>query len=50
LVHPNISPIHELLELMKGLILQNQSCRISMMQDNSRISKKSAGEDPVLTV
>ena len=36
--HPNIYPIYHLLEYMKGLVLQIQSCRISMTQGNNRIS------------
>jgi hypothetical protein len=50
LVHPNISLIYELLELMKGPMLQIQSCKISMTQDNNRIINRSSGEDPVLMV
>ena len=50
LAHPNIYPIYELLECMKGPVLQIQSCRISMTQGNNRISKRSPSEDPVLIV
>ena len=50
LSHPSIYPIYELLECMKGLDLQIQSCRISMTQGNSRISERSLTEDPVLLV
>ena len=32
LAHPNIYPIYELLECVKGLVLQNQSCRTSVTQ------------------
>jgi hypothetical protein len=39
-VHPNIYPIYELLELVKGTILQNQSCRISMTQDIQKESQR----------
>ncbi|KAL6087899.1 hypothetical protein STEG23_014035 [Scotinomys teguina] len=35
----NIHPICDLLEHVKGLVLQTLSCRISMTQDNNRISK-----------
>jgi hypothetical protein len=38
LIHPNIYLIYEFLEHMKGLVLQKQSCRISMAQGNNRIS------------
>jgi hypothetical protein len=33
--HPNIYPIYELLEYMKGLVLQIQSRSISMTQGNN---------------
>jgi hypothetical protein len=46
LVHPNICPIHELLEPVKRLVLQIQSYRISMTQDNHWISERSPCEDP----
>lgn len=48
--HPNIYPTCELLELVKGPVLQNQSCGVSLTQGNSRISEKSSGEDPVWMV
>jgi hypothetical protein len=48
LVHPNIHLIYELLEHMKGPILQIQSCRISMAQGNNQITERSPGDDPVL--
>ena len=48
LAHPNIYPISELLEHVKGLVLQIQSCRISMTQGNNRTSERSPSEDPVL--
>jgi hypothetical protein len=38
LVYPNIYPMYELLEHMKGLVPQSQNCRISMTQGN-RISQ-----------
>ena len=50
LAYPNICPIYELLKHVKGPLLQIQSCRISMTQGNSRISKRSPSEDPVLMV
>ena len=40
LAHPNIYPINELLECMKGLVLQIQNYRISMTQGNNRISER----------
>ena len=40
LAHPNIYPTSELQELMKGLVLENKSYRISMTQGNSRVSKE----------
>ena len=43
-------PIYELLEYMKEPVLLNQSCRISMTPGNSRLSKRSLGEGPVLPV
>ena len=48
LAHPNIYPINELLECMKGLVLQIQNYRISMTQGNNRISERSPSEVPVL--
>ena len=50
LFHPNIYSIYELLEHVKGPVLQIQSCRISMTQGNNRISERSPNKDPVLTV
>ena len=47
---PSIYPRYELLEHMKGLVLQNQSYRISTTQGNNRISERSPREDPVLIV
>jgi hypothetical protein len=47
LAHPNIYPVYDLLECMKGLVLQIQSFMISMTQGSSNISK-SAFEDPGL--
>lgn len=42
LAHPNI-----LLEYVKGLILWNQSCKISMTWGNSRISERRFGEGSI---
>ena len=39
--HPNIHPVCELLELMKGPLLQIQSRRISMTQGSNRRSERS---------
>lgn len=50
LAHPNIYPIYELLEHMEGPVLLNQSCRISVTHDNSRISKRSLYKGPELVV
>jgi hypothetical protein len=50
LVHPNIYSIYELLEHVKGPVLKNQSCRISVTQGNNRISERSLSEDPALIV
>ena len=36
MVHPNSYPICELPELMKGLVLQNQRCKISIKQGNNQ--------------
>ena len=41
LAHPNIYPIYELLELMKGPILQIQNYRISIIKVNNKISERS---------
>ena len=38
---PNIYPMYELLEHMKGLVLQIQSYRLSMTQSNNRVSERS---------
>jgi hypothetical protein len=48
--HPNIYPIYDLLEHMKGLVLQIQSCRISMKQGNNGIAERSPDVAPVLIV
>ncbi|GAB1287890.1 Golgi pH regulator [Apodemus speciosus] len=48
--HSIIYPICELLEHVKELVLQSQSCRVSMTQGDNRRSERSPSEDPVLTV
>jgi hypothetical protein len=50
LARPNIYPIYEHLMHMKGLVLQIQSFRISMTQDNNRIMERSLSEDPSLII
>jgi hypothetical protein len=50
LVHPNIYPINEPLELLKHQVLQMQCCRISMIQTSNGMSDGSSSEDPVLMV
>jgi hypothetical protein len=48
LAYFNIHPVYKLLEPVKGLVLQIQSCRGSMTQGNNIIMERSPGEDPVL--
>ena len=48
MAYANIYPIDELLECMKGLVLQMQSYRRSIKQGNNRISKRSPSEVQVL--
>jgi hypothetical protein len=48
LAHASIYPINELLECVKDLVLQIQNCRISMIQSNNSISKRSPIEVPVI--
>jgi hypothetical protein len=48
--HPNVHSISKLLELVKGPVLETQSCNISSTQGNNRISMRIPGDDPVLTV
>ena len=48
MVHPNIYPMDKLLKCMKRRDLQIQNDRISMTQDNSKISERSPSKDPVL--
>lgn len=50
LARSNIYPIYELLEHVKGPVLLNHSCRISVTHDNSKISKRSLHEGPELVV
>jgi hypothetical protein len=38
--HPNSYLICKLLNHMKGPVMKNQSCRISMTQGNNRIAKR----------
>lgn len=40
LAHPNTYTMYELLELMKELVLQNQSSRGSLTQGNNKISNR----------
>lgn len=47
---PNIYNINELLEGIKGLVLQIQNYRIPMTQDSKRVSQRSPGEVPLLIV
>ena len=49
----HVYPIYDLLEHLKGLVLQSHSLRISMLSmtlENSRESKRSCSEDPRLMV
>jgi hypothetical protein len=48
--HPNICPICEMLECVKGPVLQIQSCRVSTTQTDNRISERNPSEIPVLIV
>ena len=43
-----LEPIYELLVYVKKVVLQIQSCRISMTQGNNRISERSPSEIAVL--
>jgi hypothetical protein len=49
LARPNIHPICELLEHMKGTELQILNYRISKTQDNSRIFERKPSKLPGLT-
>lgn len=48
LSQPNIYSIYELLKYLKAPNLQTQSCRITTMQANNRISKMTLSESPAL--
>lgn len=48
LVTAQIYPIDDLLESLKGPVLQIQNYRNSMKQNSDRMSKKSPSEDPEL--
>ena len=50
LSHPNIYPIYELLEHMKGLELQIQIYKSSRIPGNNRMSERSPSEVPVSIV
>ena len=50
LIHPNIYPIYHLLECVKGLVPQSQSCTISMTSGNKKLFESSPSEDPLLIV
>lgn len=50
IAHSNIHSIYELLGCVKGLVLHIQSCRISMTQDNNRMSERNQSEKPVRMV
>ena len=50
LAHASIHPVYDLLDHVKGLILQIQSCRSYMKQRNNRIPKRSLSYGPVLIV
>lgn len=42
--------VHPMLEHLMGVVLQNQSCGISLTQDSRRIAERTLGEGPVLMV
>ena len=48
MAHASTYPIEELLECMKGSVLQIQNYRVSMTQGDNRISKRSPSEGPIL--
>lgn len=48
MAHPNIYSIDELLEHIKGLVLQVQNFKLPMTQDNNRISRRYPSESPLL--
>jgi hypothetical protein len=50
LAHPNIQSIYELLECVKGPVLQIQNNKTSVTQNDNRIGKRSPSAVPVLMV
>lgn len=42
--------VHPMLEHLMGVVLQNQSCGISVTQGSRRIAERTLGEGPVLMV
>lgn len=48
--YPNINPICDLLEFVKGLVLQIQSYRISINQGNNRITGSKPYKVPLSVV
>lgn len=50
LAHPNIYTIYDLLESVKGLVLQNGSHRVFMTWGSNTIFKRSFHESPVMVV
>lgn len=47
LAHANIHLIYDLLKNVKGMNLQTPTSRISMTQENNRISRRSLSESPL---
>jgi hypothetical protein len=47
LAHPIIYTTDELLDCMRGLVLQTQGCGISITQDSIRVFGRSSCEAPV---
>ena len=47
---PNMYPMQYLLEFLKGLVMWNNTGRISMTWGGFGISERSFGEDPVIMV
>lgn len=50
MARPNIYPVYELLERVKGPVLQIQSYMVSMAQVNNRISERSPVGDLIFIV
>ena len=50
LAHPSIYPMYKLPELLRGLVLQNQSYTTSMTQRNNKEFGKILREDPVFII